>query len=300
MSNFPAVATVIGVSKEVAESGPLLATLAIDPSIIGAQPHPAEPVEIKTGDPVSQAVVDNIIGKLPTKKEPVLLRCDICNIIVSSQEILETHYAGAKHARKLKGQELIKEILNSPHSTFIAPNAQNGSESRIAEFTCKICNVRVNSEQQLQQHLTGSKHKNKAESSQSNTMQVSVANGSNGGKGVVAVDIGPNRLYCAACNVHVNSDLQLHQHITSSKHANKVNGRAPTGNNRGSPYMRRQARGGRGSSSGVNNWRNKFDSNNGWSPSNTGMGLSAPNWPKLPLEINKPFVSGGVLYSRRD
>uniref|UniRef100_A0A1B6LEZ3 C2H2-type domain-containing protein n=1 Tax=Graphocephala atropunctata TaxID=36148 RepID=A0A1B6LEZ3_9HEMI len=185
MANFPAVATVIGVCKEIAESGPLLATLAVDPSIIAASVQLAEPIEIKTGDPVSQALVDNIVGKLPTTKDPVMLRCEICNVTVSSQEILEIHYGGAKHARKMKGQELIKEILNSPHSTFITPKTQNCSDSRIAEFVCKICNVRVNSEQQLQQHLAGFKHKNKAEYNQSNTLQMQVDHSCNGDRDVI-------------------------------------------------------------------------------------------------------------------
>lgn len=62
-------------SQEIAKSGPLLATLAIDPSLIATsvQPLLLKPVEIKVNDPVTQAVVDNIIGKHPTKKEPVSL-----------------------------------------------------------------------------------------------------------------------------------------------------------------------------------------------------------------------------------
>lgn len=66
-------------SQEVATSGPLLATLAIDPSLIAAplQPLPLKPIEIKVNDPVTQAVVDNIIGKHPTKKEPVSLTVTI-------------------------------------------------------------------------------------------------------------------------------------------------------------------------------------------------------------------------------
>lgn len=60
-------------SQEVAESGPLLATIAVDQNVVGLQPPPppSKILEIQTGDPVSQAVVDNIIGKNPTKKEPV-------------------------------------------------------------------------------------------------------------------------------------------------------------------------------------------------------------------------------------
>nr|CAD7427082.1 unnamed protein product [Timema monikensis] len=53
-------------------------------------------------DPVTKAVLDNIMGKLPTKKIPVICRCDVCNLEFSGQVVLDTHLAGAKHAKKLK------------------------------------------------------------------------------------------------------------------------------------------------------------------------------------------------------
>nr|CAD7392407.1 unnamed protein product [Timema cristinae] len=52
-------------------------------------------------DPVTKAVLDNIMGKLPTKKIPVICRCDVCNLEFSGQVVLDTHLAGAKHAKKL-------------------------------------------------------------------------------------------------------------------------------------------------------------------------------------------------------
>ncbi|XP_054266821.1 zinc finger protein 385B-like isoform X2 [Macrosteles quadrilineatus] len=185
MAAFPAVATVIGVSKEIAESGPLLATLAMDPGLMVQPPAPPmnlpeeTEVEIKASDPVTQAVVDNIIGKLPTTKEQVRLKCEVCNIEVSGPEILQIHYAGSKHAKKLKAQELIKEIANSPNSVFVLANPSEGSVPNTKEFSCKICNVRLNSHLQLQQHLSGSKHKSKAEANKSNTVQVADTSGSN-------------------------------------------------------------------------------------------------------------------------
>ncbi|CAG2061523.1 unnamed protein product, partial [Timema podura] len=52
-------------------------------------------------DPVTKAVLDNIMGKLPTKKIPVICRCDVCNLEFSGQVVLDTHLAGAKHAKKV-------------------------------------------------------------------------------------------------------------------------------------------------------------------------------------------------------
>jgi hypothetical protein len=43
--------------------------------------EPKTEIDIKAGDPVTQAVVDNIIGKLPTKKEPVSCILNLFKVI---------------------------------------------------------------------------------------------------------------------------------------------------------------------------------------------------------------------------
>nr|CAD7568756.1 unnamed protein product [Timema californicum] len=140
-------------------------------------------------DPVTKAVLDNIMGKLPTKKIPVICRCDVCNLEFSGQVVLDTHLAGAKHAKKyiaitgvvprelaqlksaclvcsyetcisisarlaeglraqlgkVKSQEILK-ILETSGQSFT-----RDQETKILK--CEICEVVVNSSQQLQTHL---------------------------------------------------------------------------------------------------------------------------------------------------
>lgn len=50
-------------------------------------------------DPVTKAVVDNIMGNLPTKKP--LVRCDDCDLSFTSQTVLDTHLQGARHAKQV-------------------------------------------------------------------------------------------------------------------------------------------------------------------------------------------------------
>lgn len=50
-------------------------------------------------DPVTKAVVDNIMGNLPTKKPSV--QCEDCGLSFTSQTVLDTHLQGARHAKQV-------------------------------------------------------------------------------------------------------------------------------------------------------------------------------------------------------
>lgn len=57
-------------------------------------------------DPVAKALVDNIMGTLPTKKP--LVRCNDCELSFTSQTVLEAHLQGARHAKQVLNQLKIK------------------------------------------------------------------------------------------------------------------------------------------------------------------------------------------------
>lgn len=61
-------------------------------------------------DPVTKAVVDNIMGNLPTKKP--LVRCDDCDLSFTSQTVLDTHLQGARHAKQVCKNKIMKKIKN--------------------------------------------------------------------------------------------------------------------------------------------------------------------------------------------
>lgn len=56
-------------------------------------------------DPVTKAVMDNIMGNLPTKKP--LVRCNDCDLSFTSQTVLDTHLQGARHAKQVCIRKLI-------------------------------------------------------------------------------------------------------------------------------------------------------------------------------------------------
>ncbi|XP_015430879.1 PREDICTED: zinc finger protein 346-like [Dufourea novaeangliae] len=103
-------------------------------------------------DPVTKAVVDNIMGNLPTKKP--FVRCDDCDLSFTSQTVLDTHLQGARHAKQIRSKNIMAS-LEETKVAFTKDEETNG-------LKCNVCNVCLNSIQQLQTHLNGSRHKKKA------------------------------------------------------------------------------------------------------------------------------------------
>ncbi|XP_017893432.1 zinc finger protein 385B-like isoform X2 [Ceratina calcarata] len=161
-------------------------------------------------DPVTKAVVDNIMGNLPTKKP--LVRCDDCDLSFTSQTVLDTHLQGARHAKQIRSKNIMAS-LEETKVAFTKDEETNG-------LKCNVCNVCLNSIQQLQTHLNGSRHKKKAlrggwdvsdvgnlETATTNVQEHSAP------KGVLS---------CNLCNKIFNSPAQYNVHMTSKKHTGKL------------------------------------------------------------------------------
>jgi hypothetical protein len=79
------------------------------------------------------------------------LRCDICNIDLSSKIVHDQHMSGKNHQKKLKllkgssaVEELIEKIKNSDTNH---------------EFYCDICKIGMKTKEQYDSHISGKKHK---------------------------------------------------------------------------------------------------------------------------------------------
>ncbi|XP_076675352.1 zinc finger protein 346 isoform X1 [Andrena cerasifolii] len=163
-------------------------------------------------DPVTKAVVDNIMGNLPTKKP--LVRCDDCDLSFTSQTVLDTHLQGARHAKQIRSKNIMAS-LEETKVPFTKDEETNG-------LKCNVCNVCLNSIQQLQTHLNGSRHKKKAmrggwgvkEVGGSMTSTTPNVQENSGSKGV--------SLSCTMCNKIFNSPAQYNVHITSKRHTSKL------------------------------------------------------------------------------
>ncbi|NXH00949.1 Z385B protein, partial [Loxia leucoptera] len=119
---------------------------------------------------------------------------------------------------------------SSSKSTNGAANAVTESEEEKAKklLYCSLCKVAVNSLSQLEAHNTGSKHKTMVEARSGAGpiksyprpgSRVKVQNGSKGS------GLQNKTFHCEICDVHVNSEIQLKQHISSRRHKDRVAGK---------------------------------------------------------------------------
>ncbi|XP_033323140.1 zinc finger protein 346 isoform X2 [Megalopta genalis] len=163
-------------------------------------------------DPVTKAVVDNIMGNLPTKKP--FVRCDDCDLSFTSQTVLDTHLQGARHAKQIRSKNIMA-TLEETKVAFSKDEETNG-------LKCNVCNVCLNSIQQLQTHLNGSRHKKKAMRGEWSGKEVGSPVTSppmNTQDSSASKDVS---LSCNMCNKIFNSPAQYNVHITSKKHTSKL------------------------------------------------------------------------------
>ncbi|KAL3889912.1 hypothetical protein ACJMK2_002231 [Sinanodonta woodiana] len=107
------------------------------------QPPPPPPPPSSQGsysmpstNPVMKAVLDNVFGKLPTKRKQFTEMCNVCRVEFNSKQQLEQHLGGSKHAKKLRMSDI----------------------SPVDELKCTLCDKNFTSVEQMQQHLKGKKH----------------------------------------------------------------------------------------------------------------------------------------------
>jgi len=100
-------------------------------------------------DPVTNAVLNNIHSTM--KKSTV--RCNDCNLDFTSQVVLDAHLQGSRHAKQMKSKNILA-TLEQTNVAFSKDQDTNG-------LKCNVCNVFLNSIQQLQTHLNGNRHKKK-------------------------------------------------------------------------------------------------------------------------------------------
>ncbi|XP_052433419.1 zinc finger protein 385D isoform X2 [Carassius gibelio] len=119
-------------------------------------PSPAEPEE---NDP---AVVS---PETEDEKALRLLYCSLCKVAVNSASQLDAHNSGTKHKTMLEARSGIGSIKSFPRagvkSKLTAPTkADTGLQNKT--FHCETCDVHVNSETQLKQHISSRRHKDRA------------------------------------------------------------------------------------------------------------------------------------------
>uniref|UniRef100_A0A3P8RUY2 Zinc finger protein 385B n=1 Tax=Amphiprion percula TaxID=161767 RepID=A0A3P8RUY2_AMPPE len=99
------------------------------------------------------------------EKAKKLLYCSLCKVAVNSLSQLEAHNAGSKHKTMLEARSGAGPIKAYPRPGAKLKNgsssALKGSGLQNKTFHCQICDVHVNSEIQLKQHISSRRHKDR-------------------------------------------------------------------------------------------------------------------------------------------
>uniref|UniRef100_H3CJ17 C2H2-type domain-containing protein n=1 Tax=Tetraodon nigroviridis TaxID=99883 RepID=H3CJ17_TETNG len=130
----------------------------------GSEPPPSSP---PSASPCPQRVSSqdaSLSAESEEEKAKKLLYCSLCKVAVNSLSQLEAHNAGSKHKTMLEARS------GAPLKASPRPGAKlkNGSSSTAKgsglqnkTFHCQICDVHVNSEIQLKQHISSRRHKDR-------------------------------------------------------------------------------------------------------------------------------------------
>ncbi|KAK1165623.1 zinc finger protein 385B isoform X1 [Acipenser oxyrinchus oxyrinchus] len=114
------------------------------------------------------SVMKNGDGPAPTQSEEEkakkLLYCSLCKVAVNSLSQLEAHNTGSKHKTMLEarnGAGPIKAYPRPASKLKVQTSIVKGSGLQNKTFHCEICDVHVNSEIQLKQHISSRRHKDR-------------------------------------------------------------------------------------------------------------------------------------------
>lgn len=94
-----------------------------------------------------------------------LLYCSLCKVAVNSASQLDAHNSGTKHKTMLEartGVGMIKSFPRPGIKSKLAPPTKAVTGLQNKTFHCETCDVHVNSETQLKQHISSRRHKDRA------------------------------------------------------------------------------------------------------------------------------------------
>ncbi|MGH0173998.1 UNVERIFIED_CONTAM: hypothetical protein FKN15_073547, partial [Acipenser sinensis] len=137
--------------------GALISSLPSQGGSAGARTPRADPAGVPNGSPLTPT------PESEEDKAKKLLYCSLCKVAVNSLSQLEAHNKGTKHKTILEARSGLGPIKVYPRlGPRLAPE-QGGSpvdpSTQERTFHCEICNVRVNSEGQLKQHISSRRHR---------------------------------------------------------------------------------------------------------------------------------------------
>ncbi|NXT32957.1 Z385C protein, partial [Pelecanoides urinatrix] len=125
------------------------------------------------------------------------------------------------------------QAAESGSSVSSAPESEKEGKKSKQHLYCPTCKVTVNSLSQLEAHNTGAKHKSMLEghSTQMRRGRGKLLSRAGhkakriGNKG--SINIQNKAFHCQVCEIYVNSETQLKQHMSSRRHKDRLAGKPP-------------------------------------------------------------------------
>ncbi|XP_055083564.1 zinc finger protein 385D isoform X2 [Periophthalmus magnuspinnatus] len=151
-----------------ASSLSVLAPAALAPGPV-CRPEPEPPLTDPPSDPEQEPGAEAELGpedkETEEEKARRLLYCSLCKVAVNSASQLDAHNSGTKHKTMLEARSGLGSIKSFPRAGVKSklspvPGSSTGLQNKT--FYCEICDVHVNSETQLKQHISSRRHKDRA------------------------------------------------------------------------------------------------------------------------------------------
>ncbi|XP_028984691.1 zinc finger protein 385D isoform X2 [Betta splendens] len=163
----PPAASTAAPARASAASPPTAAPHAASTtSAAGGDERPPKPGPPPEPDPDPEAEPEaETDAETEEEKARRLLYCSLCKVAVNSASQLEAHNSGTKHKTMLEARSGVGSIKSFPRpgvKSKLAACCKSSTGLQNKTFYCETCDVHVNSETQLKQHISSRRHKDRA------------------------------------------------------------------------------------------------------------------------------------------
>ncbi|NXP32946.1 Z385B protein, partial [Leiothrix lutea] len=162
-STTPVMANISDKSEDKGKEKPNSASQQSSTEVDPFLPKPGVASAAPASSPKSTNGAANTVSESEEEKAKKLLYCSLCKVAVNSLSQLEAHNTGSKHKTMVEARNGAGPIKSYPRpgSRMKVQNGSKGSGLQNKTFHCEICDVHVNSEIQLKQHISSRRHKDR-------------------------------------------------------------------------------------------------------------------------------------------
>ncbi|XP_059206775.1 zinc finger protein 385D-like [Centropristis striata] len=190
--------------------------------------------KIRTSEPVAKETTSQILPSLcsqPSSSDTTSGEPSASNLTseAAPSSIDPTETVNASSDPSLSPSQGTPEKETQRDGEAEVPEEETEEEKAMRLLYCSLCKVAVNSASQLQAHNSGTKHKTMLEARSGHGAIKSFPRAGVKAKLVMPTELSTGlqnkTFHCEICDVHVNSETQLKQHISSRRHKDRAAGK---------------------------------------------------------------------------